>query len=393
MLGNFKYSNPTKLYFGDDALSFLSDELKNYGNKVMLSYGSGSIKKNGIYDEVIKILKGSGKTVFEDPGVMSNPTVEKLYEGCKIAKDNDVDLILAVGGGSTIDYAKAVSVSAWCNEDPWKKYYLEMKEPDNKIIPVGSILTMVGTGSEMNGGSVITNRKEKLKIGHVFADNVMPKFSILNPKYTFTVPKYQMVSGIYDAFNHICEQYFSGTDDNTSDYISEALMKSLIYNSRIAVKAPQNYEARSNIMWTATWALNTLIAKGKTTDWEVHMLGQAIGAYTNAAHGMTLSAVSLPYYKHILPYAVDKFKRFAKNVWDIDVEKMSDEQAAFEGLNRMKNWMSQIGVVLNSKELGVTEDMIEGIANATFILKGGYKILTHDDVINILKESMKDDNL
>ena len=235
MLGNFKYSNPTKLYFGDNAISFLADELKNYGNKVMLSYGGGSIKKNGIYDEVIKFLKESGKTIFEDPGVMSNPTVEKLYEGCKIAKDNDVDLILAVGGGSTIDYAKAVSVSAWSKEDPWKKYYLEMKEPDNKIIPVGSILTMVGTGSEMNGGSVITNHKEKLKIGHVFGDNVMPKFSILNPKYTFTVPQYQMVSGIYDAFNHICEQYFSDNDDNTSDYISEALMKSLITSSKIAV--------------------------------------------------------------------------------------------------------------------------------------------------------------
>lgn len=389
MLGNFKYSNPTKLYFGDNAISFLADELKNYGNKVMLSYGGGSIKKNGIYDEVIKFLKESGKTIFEDPGVMSNPTVEKLYEGCKIAKDNDVDLILAVGGGSTIDYAKAVSVSAWSKEDPWKKYYLEMKEPDNKIIPVGSILTMVGTGSEMNGGSVITNHKEKLKIGHVFGDNVMPKFSILNPKYTFTVPQYQMVSGIYDAFNHICEQYFSDNDDNTSDYISEALMKSLITSSKIAVKDSQNYEARSNIMWTATWALNTLISRGKSTDWEVHMLGQAIGAYTNAAHGMTLSAVSLPYYKHILPYGIEKFKKFAKNVWDVDVKNMSDKEAAEEGLKQMELWMKEIGVVLNAKEIGVTEDMLEGIASATFILKGGYKVLTYDDIINILKESME----
>ena len=389
MLGNFKYSNPTKLYFGDKAISFLPKELENYGKKVMLSYGGGSIKKNGIYDEVIKILKETGKEIFEDPGVMSNPTVEKLYEGCKTAKDNNVDLILAVGGGSTIDYAKAVSVSAWSKEDPWEKYYLKGKKPDNKIIPVGSILTMVGTGSEMNAGSVITNHKEKLKIGRVFDDNVMPKFSILNPKYTFTVPQYQMVSGIYDAFNHICEQYFSNTDDNTSDYISEALMKSLITSSRIAVKDSQNYEARSNIMWAATWALNTLVSRGKSTDWEVHMLGQAIGAYTNATHGMTLSAVSIPYYKHILPYAIDKFKRFAKNIWDVNVAGMSDKDAAVEGLNRMEKWMREIGVVLNSRELGVTEDMLEGITKATFILKGGYKILTHEDIINILKESMK----
>ena len=269
MLGNFSYSNPTKLYFGEEALAFLPEELKKYGSRVMLAYGGGSIKRNGIYDDVIRILKESGKEVFEDPGVMSNPTVQKLYEGCRIARENNVDLILAVGGGSTIDYAKAVSVSAWCEEDPWDKYYLRMEDVDNRIIPVGSVLTMVGTGSEMNGGAVITNHEQKMKIGHVFGDNVMPRFSILNPKYTYTVPKYQMVAGIYDIFNHICEQYFSGEDDNTSDYLSEGLMKSVIHASRIAVKEPEDYEARSNLMWCATWALNTLIAKGKTTDWEV----------------------------------------------------------------------------------------------------------------------------
>ena len=388
MLGNFAYSNPTKLYFGDDVLSFLGDELKNYGSKVMLTYGGGSIKRNGIYDEVMKILKEAGKEVFEDGGVMSNPTVEKLYEGCKIARENDVDLILAVGGGSTIDYSKAVSVSAWCDEDPWDKYFLRMEEPDNRIIPVGSILTMVGTGSEMNGGSVITNHEQKLKIGHVFGDNVMPKFSILNPKYTFTVPKYQMVSGIYDIFNHICEQYFSGEDDNTSDYIAEALMRSVIHASRIAVKNPEDYEARSNLMWSATWALNTLIAKGKTTDWEVHMLGQAVGAYTDATHGMTLSAVSLPYYRHIMPYGLAKFARFAKEVWGIRTEDMSEKEAALAGLDAMETWMKEIGVVMNISELGATEDMIEGIADATFLLDGGYKVLTREEVIEILKEAM-----
>ena len=388
MLGNFNYSNPTKLYFGDDAISFLGEELKNYGKKVMLTYGGGSIKKNGIYDEVIKALKDARKEVFEDPGVMSNPTVQKLYEGCRIAKENDVDLILAVGGGSTIDYAKAVSVSAWCEEDPWDKYYLRMEDVDNRIIPVGSILTMVGTGSEMNGGAVITNHEQKKKIGHVFGDNVMPKFSILNPKYTYTVPKYQMVAGIYDIFNHICEQYFSGDDDNTSDYLAEALMKSVIHASRIAVKNPEDYEARSNLMWSATWALNTLIAKGKSTDWEVHMIGQAIGAYTDATHGMTLSAVSLPYYRHIMPYGLHKFVRFAKEVWDIRTEDMSERDAAEAGLATMESWMKEIGVVLSAKELGVTEDMIDGIADATFLFDGGYKALTRDEVVEIVKESL-----
>ena len=363
MLGNFSYSNPTRLYFGDDAIAFLGEELKNYGKKVMLTYGGGSIKKNGIYDEVLKALKDEGKEVFEDPGVMSNPTVQKLYEGCRIAKENDVDLILAVGGGSTIDYAKAVSVSAWCEEDPWDKYYLRMEDVDNRIIPVGSILTMVGTGSEMNGGAVITNHEQKKKIGHVFGDNVMPKFSILNPKYTYTVPKYQMVAGIYDIFNHICEQYFSGDDDNTSDYLAEALMKSVIHASRIAVKNPEDYEARSNLMWSATWALNTLIAKGKSTDWEVHMIGQAIGAYTDATHGMTLSAVSLPYYRHIMPYGLHKFVRFAKEVWDIRTEDMSERDAAEAGLAAMESWMKEIGVVLSAKELGVTNRYVSMVLN------------------------------
>ena len=191
---------------------------------------------------------------------MPNPTSDKLIEGAAIAREHKTDFILAVGGGSVCDYSKAVSVSAYCGDDPWEKYFIRFEEPDCEIIPVGCVLTMAGTGSEMNGGSVITNHKAKLKIGHVFGDDVMPKFSILDPRYTMTLPKYQMIAGIYDILNHICEQYFSGEDDNTSDYISEGLMKSLISASRIAVKDPQDYEARSNIMWTATWALNTLIS-------------------------------------------------------------------------------------------------------------------------------------
>ena len=388
MLGNFVYSNPTKLYFGDNAISFLSDELKNYGPKVMLSYGGGSIKKNGIYDDVVRILKEAGKQIIEDPGVMSNPTYEKLLEGSKLARENDVDLILAVGGGSAIDYAKGVSVSAWCEEDPWEKYYVRMEEVDNRVIPVGSVLTMVGTGSEMNGGSVITNTEQKLKIGMVFGDNVMPKFAILNPKYTFTVPRYQMVAGIYDIFNHVCEQYFSGSDDNTSDYFSEAIMRSVIHASRIAIKNPEDYEARSNLMWCASWALNTLVGKGKSGDWEVHMIGQAMGAYTDATHGMTLAAVSLPYYRHIMPYGLAKFARFARSVWDIDTSAMTEKQAAEAGLNAMEVWMKEIGVVLHSSELGVNEENIEGIADATFLLDGGYKALSREEVIEILRESL-----
>lgn len=390
MLGNFSYCNPTKLYFGEDSLDNLNIELPKYGKNVILIYGGGSIKKNGIYDEVVEILKKNGKNVAEISGVMPNPTMDKLYEGIETARNHNADFLLAVGGGSVCDYAKAVSVSVNCKEDPWEKYYIRFEEPDCETLPVGCVLTMVGTGSEMNAGSVITNHKTKQKIGHVFADeNIMPKFAVLNPKYTLTLPHYQMVSGIYDIFNHICEQYFSGEDDNTSDYISEGLMRSVIYSSRIANKDPQDYEARSNIMWTATWALNTLVSRGKSTDWMVHMLGQSVGAYTDATHGMTLAAVSLPYYRHILPYGLQKFKRFAVNVWDVDPSGKTDEQVAEEGLQAMENWMNELGLVMNISQLGATEDMIEGIADGTLIMPGGYKVLEHDEIVEILKESLR----
>ena len=390
MLGNFSYCNPTKLYFGEDSLDNLNIELPKYGKNVILIYGGGSIKKNGIYDEVVEILKKNGKNVAEISGVMPNPTVDKLYEGIETARNHNADFLLAVGGGSVCDYAKAVSVSVNCKEDPWEKYYILFAIPDCETLPVGCVLTMVGTGSEMNAGSVITNHKTKQKIGHVFADeNIMPKFAVLNPKYTLTLPHYQMVSGIYDIFNHICEQYFSGEDDNTSDYISEGLMRSVIYSSRIANKDPQDYEARSNIMWTATWALNTLVSRGKSTDWMVHMLGQSVGAYTDATHGMTLAAVSLPYYRHILPYGLQKFKRFAVNVWDVDPSGKTDEQVAEEGLQAMENWMNELGLVMNISQLGATEDMIEGIADGTLIMPGGYKVLEHDEIVEILKESLR----
>lgn len=392
MLGDFSFCNPTKLYFGKNSLCHLKDEVAKYGKKILFVYGGGSIKRNGIYDAVVSVLKSGGKEIVELGGVMPNPTSEKLVEGCNLARAEKVDFILAVGGGSAIDYAKGVSVGALYDGNPWEKYYLKMEEPANPLIPVGAVLTMVGTGSEMNGGSVITNHEQKLKIGHVFGEEVFPKFAILNPEFTFSVPKRQMVAGVYDIFNHICEQYFSGSDDNTSDYISEGLMKSVVHSSKIAVQNPNDYEARSNLMWTATWALNTLIAKGKTTDWMVHMIGQAVGAYTDATHGMTLSAVSIAYYKTQMEAGLSKFVRFAKNVFDVPGEvggkAESDMQIAREGLDEMKKWMQEIGVTLSLKELGVTPDMFDGIASATFIMDGGYKKLSKDDVIQILKESM-----
>lgn len=388
MLGDFTYCNPTKLYFGKHALDGLNEELPKYGKRVMLVYGGGSIKKNGIYDKVVEALKANGKEIYEDSGVMPNPTTDKLREGVERARAAKADLILAVGGGSVCDYAKAVSVSVNCDDDPWEKYYIRFENPTCEIVPVGCVLTMVGTGSEMNGGAVITNHEQKLKIGHVFGENVFPKFSILNPEFTFTLPRRQMIAGIYDIMSHILEQYFSDDDDNVSDYVMEGLLRSLIHSANIASKDPTDYEARSNIMWTATWALNTFVAKGKTTDWQVHMLGQAVGAHTDATHGMTLAAVSMAYYRYIMKYGLKKFARYAAVVWGVNADGKSDEEVAAEGLSEMEKWMTGLGLTMNLTELGVTPDMIDAIADSTVTKKGSYKALDKAEIKKILRESL-----
>ena len=392
MLTSFTYHNPTRLHFGKDALQQLANELPQFGPRVRLTYGGGSIKRNGIYDQVVQLLRAANKTIVELPGVMPNPTVEKLRDGAALARTEAVDLILAVGGGSTIDYAKAVAAAAHCDEDPWEKYYLRGEDPSCRVLPVGCVLTMVGTGSEMNGGAVITDHANKRKIGKVFGPELFPKFAILNPEYTYTLPHEQMVAGFFDIMSHIMEQYFSGHDNNTSDYLAEGLMRSLIDASRIAVREPQNYEARSNIMWTATWALNTLLSRGKTGDWQVHMLGHAIGAHTDATHGMTLSGVSIAYYKHVMDGGLDKFVRFARNVWEVPTTDAQGERPArdiaLDGLAALEAWMREIGVATEISSLGVTPEMIPSMADATYILRNGYKTLTREEVVEIFTESL-----
>jgi hypothetical protein len=389
MLGDFDYCNPTRLHFGPDAMDKLAGELASYGKRVALVYGGGSIKKNGVYEQVMAALRAADKDVAEIAGVMPNPTRAKLDEGVAVARDFRADFILAVGGGSVCDYAKALAVSIHADGDPWEKYYVRFEEPDCDIVPVGCVLTMVGTGSEMNAGSVITDTDSKMKVGHVFADPaVMPRFSILNPEFTLSLPHRQMVAGVYDIFNHICEQYFSGVDDNVSDYLAEGLMRSVVAASRVANANDQDYEARSNLMWAATWALNTLIGKGKSQDWMVHMLGQAVGAHTDATHGMTLSAVSGAYYRAVMPYGLPKFARFARTVWDVDPAGKAEKDVALEGIEAMEAWMRELGLATNLTELGVTPDMVEAIADSVIICKGGYKDFTRADVVDVLNKSL-----
>lgn len=384
MIYDFQFHNPTKIYFGKTALDNLSAELADYGENILLVYGKSAIKKIGLYDKIVEILKSARKNVAELAGIKPNPSYLQVLEGARLVRENHIDLILAVGGGSTIDCAKAISVSAYCEDDPWQKYWIDQEPVSNKIVPVGAVLTMSGTGSEMNGGSVVTNEEKMLKCGRVFPPDVYPKFSVLNPEYTMSVPEYQMASGIFDAMSHLMEQYFSGTDDNVTDYLIEGVMKSLIHSARIAMKNPKDYEARSNITWAATLALNYITKLSKTQDWEVHMIEHQIGAYTDCTHGAGLAVLSVPYYRYICEYGLDKFVRFAKNVWEVDTDGLNKKEAALLGIEKLSAFIEELHLPTTLRQLGVTKDMLPLIANST-LLGGGYKQMTVDDILQVLQ--------
>lgn len=385
MLHDFTYYNPTKIYFGKDSMNHLSAELENFGSNILLLYGKESIKRIGLYDEVIKILRACGKNITELSGIKPNPSYAQVLEGGRLVRENGIHLILAVGGGSVIDCAKAISVSAYAKGDPWQRYWIDFEDVDNEIIPVGTILTMAGTASEMNGGSVITNEAVTMKTGRVYPPQVYPKFSILNPEFTYTVPKKQMVSGVFDVMSHLCEQYFSGEDDNTTDYVIEAVMISLIKSAKTAMKNSEDYEARSNIMWCATLGLNTVTGLSKTQDWEVHNIEHQLGAYTDCPHGLGLAVISMPYYRYIYSHGINKFVRFAQNVWNVDIDGKSKDEIALEGISCLENFAKELGIPLTLRELGATEEMLPKIADSTFE-GGGYKYMTHEDILAVLKE-------
>lgn len=381
---DFTYENPTRVHFGRSALDHLPQELAGYGDTVLLVYGKNAIKRIGLYDRITAILRDCGKTVVELPGIKSNPTYAQLLEGARLVRENRVDLILAVGGGSVIDCAKGISVSAYCEGDPWQRYWMDFEEVDNPIVPVGCVLTMAGTASEMNGGSVITNEEQIIKNGRVFPAKVNPRFAILNPEYTYSVPKAQMVSGIFDTMSHLMEQYFSGDDDNTTDYIIEGVMESLIHSARAALKNPEDYEARSNLMWCATMGLNTVTGLSKAQDWEVHMIEHQLGAYTDCPHGAGLAAISVPYYRYIYRDGLDKFVRFAAKVWGIDPHGMDKEQAALAGIDALAAFIRELGLPATLRELGATEDMLPKIA-ASAVKGGGYRRMEEADILKVLE--------
>lgn len=387
MILDFTFENPTKLIFGENALDALPGELERYGPRVLLMYGGGSIKRNGVYDAVMDKLRD--KEVTEFGGVLSNPTADMLREAAKVVKECDADFILAVGGGSVCDLAKAVAASKGCPEDPWVYFYDKNLEPEWDMLPVGCIVTMAATGSEMNSIAVLMNKETTEKKGHHFlGEQGYPRFSILNPRFTMSLPEYQMVSGIFDTFNHLTEQYFAGEEAGPAEHMMEGLMRSVVESGRRALADPEDYSARSDLMWAATWALNDLFKAGRVLDFRIHKIGQTIAVFTNAAHGMSLSAVTLPYYRRMVPYGLHRFVRFAKYVWGLSGEGMTDEELAGAGLEAMADWMRELGVVMNITDLGVTPDMVDEIAEAIPILDSGYRKLTTEDIREILRESL-----
>lgn len=385
---NFIYEYPTKVFFGKGiAKEQLSNALKPYGSKIMLAYGGGSIKNNGIYNEITDILKKDGKEVIDFSGIMSNPTYAKVQEGAALAKEKNVDFILAVGGGSVIDCCKIISVQAKTSEDIWDMEFVQGKFPTEGI-PVGAVVTASGTGAEMNSGAVITNEDLKIKAG-VFG--VAPCFAVLDPEYTMSVPKSQVISGAFDTLSHAMETYFGQSDkDNASDDIAEAVMKNTIRNMRTLLTDINDYTARSNLMWDSAMAENGILKLGRKTAFQAHQIEHQLGAYTDCNHGQGLAVLHPIYYKHIYKDGLSKFARFAVNVWGVPADGKSDEELAIAGIDALADFIKECGLPTHLTELKtkakITEDMLKEVADSTNIIQTGYGVLTHEEIYSILKE-------
>ena len=387
-MNNFIFENATKVFFGQGCVKeYLSCLCSHYGKKVMLCFGGGSIRWNGIYDEVMESLKKAGKEVVEFAGIMANPTYAKVMEGAALAKEQGVDLLLGVGGGSVMDCCKAISLAAAYDGDVWNDFWARPGIIDFQPIPLGVIVTLAGTGSEMNGGAVITNEARKVKTGRDYP-KCNPAFALLDPTYTYSVPKFQMVSGGFDILSHVMETYFSRPDeDNVSDDISESLMRGVIRDLRAAIKNPSDYTARSNLMWESTMGENRIIKLGKRMDFECHQMEHQLGAYTDCNHGAGLAVLHPVYYRHIYKDGLAKFQKFAVNVWGISPEGKSAEELALSGVEALADFIKEIGLPTTLRELGVDEHTdLKEIADSCNLAPGSYKKMTHEEILEIFHE-------
>lgn len=391
-MNNFIFENATKTIFGSGCVKeYLSCLVKKTAqtDTVMLAYGGGSIKKNGVYEEIIAAMQRAGKTVVELSGIMSNPTYQKVQDGAKLAREKDVGLILGVGGGSVMDCCKAISLAAAYEGDIWADFWARPGVIDFEPLPLIVVVTAAGTGSEMNGGAVITNEALCVKTGRDYP-KLNPKFALLDPTYTYSVPKRQIASGGFDTLSHIMETYFSAPDEpNVSDDIMEALMRGAIRDLRAAIKDPENYTARSNLMWESTMAENRIIKLGKKCDFECHQMEHQLGAYTNCNHGEGLAVLHPVYYRHICEAGAKKFARFATEVWGVQPQGRSESELAKLGVEALADFIKEIGMPTTLRELGVPEDIdLKAIADSCTCVPGAYKIMTHEEILEIFRECL-----
>ena len=383
-MNNFIFENKTKVYFGKGGVKeYLGSLLGNYGETVMLAYGGGSIKRNGVYDEIMGILNAAGKRVVEFDRIMPNPTYAKAQEGAKLARENHVDLILAVGGGSVSDCCKVISAQAKLDEDIWELENTKHTFP-TEFIPLGTIVTVFGTGSEMNNGAVITHEEKKIK-GALWG--AQADFAFLDPSYTLSVPMKQVISGAFDTLSHAMETYFGKPDENNlSDDLGEAVMRSVIHNTRVLLTDPENDDARSELAWASAMAENGVLKIGKVTDFQCHMLEHQLGAYTNCNHGAGLAVIHPVLYRHIYKPGAARFARFAQNVWGV-APKGSIEETAAAGIDALAAFIKEIGLPTSFAELGIPDDTdFRAIADSTVLTPGCCKKLSHEEIYEILKE-------
>lgn len=383
-MNDFIYENKTKVYFGKGGVKeHLGSLLKNYGKNVMLAYGGGSIMRNGIYDEIMPILNAAGKNVVEFGGIMPNPTYEKVQEGAKAARENSVDLILAVGGGSVSDCCKVISAQAKMDEDIWSMQYEKHVFP-TEFIPLVTVVTVFGTGSEMNSGAVITHEEKKIK-GPLFGAQADAAF--LDPTYSMSVPFRQVMSGAFDTLSHAMEIYFGKPEENNlSDDINEAVMRSVIKNMRVLLKDNKNYEARSELAWASAMAENGILKIGKVTDFQAHQMEHQLGAYTDCNHGAGLAVIHPVLYRHIYKDGAERFARFTVNVWDIEPQETAEE-TALAGIDALAAFIKEVGLPSTFSEMGISDNAdLRAVADSVNIMPGCCRQLTHDEVYEIFKE-------
>lgn len=380
-MNKFTYSYPTKVYFGQKIVKKAFDEeLPKVGKTIMLAYGGGSIKENGIYDEMITLLKKAGKEIVEFYGIMPNPTYAKVQEGAALVRERQVDFILAVGGGSVIDCCKVISAQAVLDEDIWELEYNKGRFPASGI-PIGAVVTASGTGAEMNSGAVITHEDKLWKGGIV---GTPASFAVLDPDYTMSVPSIQVLSGAFDTLSHAMETYLGNSDeDNVSDDIALAVMRNTVINMRRLLADINDIQARSNLMWDSAMAENGILKVGRLTDFQVHQIEHQLGAYTDCNHGQGLAVIQPIYYRYILEAAREKFTRFAKVVFGADT--------AEAGLDELEKLIRDCGLPTKMGELKsvveITPELLRQVADTCNIIKSGPRELTRNEIYHILNEA------